>query len=416
MAENSKEYGANFEFRGQVKIEDVQGQFDKLVSDINDMIDTYNDAGYVDEIDLNDVSDELSPMDYTLSVGGLRKILDAYDGAIIGCKVFPVNDAQNLYITSGLLLTKDGGYKLPTAVLQNDGSNSLWFSPSKGAYKGSSGIAKETVDFTMPAITSNESWGKMSLTTTTYGEHKTTNWNNLYGDKYSKAWFATKTDDGMIVSGLWSGTLKCDLNWYWNSFPSQIQAKTLSFVVNKKGGQVGGTLTVDITTSTGDVRVLSRSVGSGRSDISIDVSKYTISGVHIRIDFGRVSAIVAQMSDLKVEGQVIKEVPVGGGASDADDWVRVAYLNQNRTKGALNCRAFDLGVDNIRICSSMGSKQLTKSYTVSKDEDKFVACAADASSSDLIAYSLLYEPKGLAKTWGKYPKVGLFYRTEIKGS
>ena len=60
MADNKrKEYGANYEFRGQVQIEDVKGQFDKLVTDINSMIDVYNAAGYVDNIDLNDVSDGL---------------------------------------------------------------------------------------------------------------------------------------------------------------------------------------------------------------------------------------------------------------------------------------------------------------------------------------------------------------------
>lgn len=414
MADNRrKEYGANYEFRGQVQIEDVKGQFDKLVTDINNMIDVYNAAGYADDIDLNDVSDELSPMDYTLSVGGLRKILDAYDGAVIGCKVYPVNEAKNLLITSGLLLTRNGGYKLPTAVLANDKSNSLWFSPSKGLYKGSSATIQETVDFTMPTITSNESWGKMALKTTTYGEHKTYNWNNIYGDKYSKAWFATKTNDGMIVSGALSSAMKCDLNWTWDNFPSQIKAKTLSFVINKKGGQVGGALTVNVTTPKGVVQVLQRGVGGARSDISIDVSKHTITGMHIRIDYGRTSAIITQISDLKIEGQVVTEVPAGGGASDANDWVRVAYLNQNRTEGALNCRAFDLGINTVRINARMKSNSLTEVATVDVNKDKFVACAEDAITSDLITYTSLFEPKGLSKTWGKYPKIGSVSKVNV---
>ena len=362
---------------------------------------------------MNDVSDELSPMDYTLSVGGLRKILDAYDGAVIGCKVYPVNKAKNLLITSGLLLTRNGGYKLPTAVLANDKSNSLWFSPSKGLYKGSSATIQETVNFTMPTITSNESWGKMALKTTTYGEHKTYNWNNIHGNKNSKAWFATKTDNGMVVGGAFSSALKCDLNWTWDNFPSQIKAKTLSFIVNKNGRQVGGALTVNVTTPKGVVQVLQRGVGGGRSDISIDVSKYTITGMHIRIDYGRTSAVVTQISDLKIEGQVITEVPTGGGASDANDWVRVAYLNQNRTEGALNCRAFDLGVNTIRINARMKSNSLTEVATVDINKDKFVACAEDAITSDLITYTSLFEPKGLSKTWGKYPKLGSVTKVNV---
>ena len=58
MATNDKNYGPNFQFKGQVKIEDVSRQLNLLVDSINSMIDTYNDAGYVTDIDLNDVSPE----------------------------------------------------------------------------------------------------------------------------------------------------------------------------------------------------------------------------------------------------------------------------------------------------------------------------------------------------------------------
>ena len=39
-----KKYGPNFQFKGQVKIEDVSNQLGLLTDGINRMIDTYNDA------------------------------------------------------------------------------------------------------------------------------------------------------------------------------------------------------------------------------------------------------------------------------------------------------------------------------------------------------------------------------------
>lgn len=76
------------QFKGIVKVADVQEEFDNLVNGINSMIRTYNDSAYVKDINYNDVSEELAPLNYTLSVGGLRKVLDTYDGCVVGCKVF----------------------------------------------------------------------------------------------------------------------------------------------------------------------------------------------------------------------------------------------------------------------------------------------------------------------------------------
>ena len=60
------------DFKGQVKISDVQKAFDNLVDRINNSIDTYNESSYVTDINYNDVSEELAPLNYTLSVGGLK--------------------------------------------------------------------------------------------------------------------------------------------------------------------------------------------------------------------------------------------------------------------------------------------------------------------------------------------------------
>ena len=100
------------DFKGQVKISDIQKAFDNLVNRINSSIDIYNKSSFVADINYNDVSEELAPLNYTLSVGGLKKILETYDGCVVGCKVFKIGN--NLNITSGLLIRKSSQKKKST--------------------------------------------------------------------------------------------------------------------------------------------------------------------------------------------------------------------------------------------------------------------------------------------------------------
>ena len=73
------------DFRGQVKISEVKAEFDYLLTTINNTIDLFNHSEVMsDEIDFSNVSPNIAPPNYTLSVGGLKKILEAYNGAIVG--------------------------------------------------------------------------------------------------------------------------------------------------------------------------------------------------------------------------------------------------------------------------------------------------------------------------------------------
>ena len=58
-------------FKGKVHISDVQEEFDALVSGVNEIIDAYNSADFIQNIDYSDVSPDIGAYGYTLSVGAL---------------------------------------------------------------------------------------------------------------------------------------------------------------------------------------------------------------------------------------------------------------------------------------------------------------------------------------------------------
>lgn len=99
-------------FKGEVKVSDVQESFDDIIARINNMIDAYNAAGSVEDIDYSVGAKTLAPAGYTLTVGGLKQILKTYSNCIIGAK--PFKTASNkVIITDGVLILEDEVKRLP---------------------------------------------------------------------------------------------------------------------------------------------------------------------------------------------------------------------------------------------------------------------------------------------------------------
>lgn len=401
---NNSGYGPNFQFKGQVKIEDVKNQLDLLTDNINDMIDTYNNAGYVTDIDLNDVSSELSPMDYTLSVGGLRKVLDAYDGAVSGCTVFTDKNKENLYISSGILFTRNGGYGLPSAVIKNEGQKEIWYSPSKNQYVGAASTKKEESEFTQPKITSNESWGKISASNFTKSS-KPYNW-NLNPDPYATA-FNGATDTGYYYAGS-SSVGDMALHWTWNNFPSAITISEIQFTLAPWSNG-------SITTCWNDVSVYSNNqwinvkegtqIGAGT--YTVKVNNIISTGIQIKIEKERYNSLTGVLKNVIIKGTGTVSKPTGGGISDADDLVRVAVLDQNTDKNYLNINEFRIVSKNMRVAANTNNTDWTNSDTVDNDKfDRYIALLPTKDDSDLALYSKLYLPRGCSYTsWGNYPKI-----------
>ena len=104
-------------FRNKVRISEVQEEFDKLCSRIDNLNQIITDVqGFGDDFDYSTGSSQLSPSGYTLTVGGLKTALNGADGKVVGAKAFRLNSNQ-IKMTTGMLVTKDGAYKLPDSVL-----------------------------------------------------------------------------------------------------------------------------------------------------------------------------------------------------------------------------------------------------------------------------------------------------------
>lgn len=121
------------DFKGQVKISEVKECLDTLVTGVNKQIDLYNTSDYVQDIDYNIGAPDLAPLNYTLSVGGLKKFLSAYNGCVVGCKAF--NIGGQYAVTDGIMFLQDGCHRIPAQIIPSL-PKTLEYSPSAKIYKG----------------------------------------------------------------------------------------------------------------------------------------------------------------------------------------------------------------------------------------------------------------------------------------
>lgn len=168
-------------FKGVVKVADVQAEFDNLLSAINNKIDTYNSSLDIGDVDYNNGGSDLAAYGYTLSVGGLKKILEAYNGSILGANVLRVSNNQYA-ISEGLYITNEGVKRLPSQTLSGSG-NEVYFDESTNQYSFSGesgnriypGEAYDVIIFppgTYPAVRSdhNQNPAVETETTVTFSE------------------------------------------------------------------------------------------------------------------------------------------------------------------------------------------------------------------------------------------------------
>lgn len=95
-------------FKGQVKVQDVKDEFERLVNNINTVIDQYNESLDAISSDLyGEGSSNLAAPGYTLTIGGLKVLMNAYRGCTVGSKVYKVNDTTAV-ITRGIYFSEDG--------------------------------------------------------------------------------------------------------------------------------------------------------------------------------------------------------------------------------------------------------------------------------------------------------------------
>lgn len=104
------------DFRGQVKVSDVQNAFDEIVNRINSQVDVYNSFFDLQDYDLTKSSPLLGASGYTLSVGGLKSVLSSYANTVIGCRTFRIDD-ETLLVSDGFCITPDRVYRINTQIM-----------------------------------------------------------------------------------------------------------------------------------------------------------------------------------------------------------------------------------------------------------------------------------------------------------
>lgn len=127
-------------FRGQVRIDEVQEAFDEIVDRVNNIIDEYNTQVYVNNIDYTSGNKSLGPTGYTLSIGGLKHILQSLEGCVLGGKAFKVSDTR-VKMSTGILIHNSQTIKLPDSLVAvNINTKHIFFNPDTNTYSTTTGI------------------------------------------------------------------------------------------------------------------------------------------------------------------------------------------------------------------------------------------------------------------------------------
>ena len=131
------------DFKGLVKISDVQNSFNEVVSSINNIVDTYNASAQVLDIDYTKGSSDLGASGYTLSVGGLKRIIEIYQGCAIGCKPFKI-DNNHCKVTAGYVFADNKVYRTYEQDMTGSGST-LYYDLDNKRYKIGRASCRERV-------------------------------------------------------------------------------------------------------------------------------------------------------------------------------------------------------------------------------------------------------------------------------
>lgn len=125
-------------FKGQVKISDVQEAFNEIVNRTNEMLEFYNSSEGVKDIDYTKGSPTLAPSGYTLTVGGLKQAMKLADKCVVGAKPIKIGKNQ-VKLTSGILVTKDKICRLKDEILNKPAGNfnlrTLYYNPITETYQ-----------------------------------------------------------------------------------------------------------------------------------------------------------------------------------------------------------------------------------------------------------------------------------------
>lgn len=305
-------------FKGIVKISDVQTEFDNLILTINDAVDAYNNIEELQGIDYTKAGSTLAPLGYTLTVGGLKQFMQIYDGIAIGVRVFKTGNNQ-CKPTAGLLIAKDKFYRIPDEVVSGYGTM-LFYDPKKHQCQ-IGGATKVFKDLTQPDIKSNNTWGSFSASMSS-----------------GSAWKSTKTLDLSNISSLnnvWDGirftTNTDNVNTLTWRFPSTIKLTNIGFTIYSAAySPMARSFSVEIKSTSNNATLAKYDGRNGLTgDWNIPINNVNCNGIQILIK-GAVNTASggAWLGNLKIQGQVEQWQ---GSDEVGDGLYKIADLNWEKT-------------------------------------------------------------------------------------
>lgn len=177
-------------FAGKVTIQDIQQEFDRLITGINNAVNTINSMNGIAELDFTKGSNRLSSKNYTLTLGSLKQVLNLYDGTVLGgtcvningaCKVFPL-----LYVSrdKGIIHLKD------QYLQANDKAIDLFFNPDTKDIGFPAGDWTEVTPTggageVYQNLTSNNDWGSITANANSTEAYKATTSNGVQDQMYN---------------------------------------------------------------------------------------------------------------------------------------------------------------------------------------------------------------------------------------
>lgn len=300
------------DFKGLVKISDVQNAFDEIVGNINNMVDTYNASAKVLDIDYTKGSAELGASGYTLSVGGLKRIIQTYQGCSVGCKPFKI-DANHCKVTAGFVFADNTVYRADEQDMTGSG-NILYFDVDNKRYSFGAGATTSVQSVTIPKITNSTSWGNIWATSDS-----------------SIAWQVPS----MIPSGTtgvykgWTASAKLEgygkqWQWVWN-FPSASSGHVKFGAIDAFGIE-----SFSMSTLSGSLSNFKTSRDSN-NNLWCEFDFANANGIRIYGTFNKRGAYVEPFySFFGMQLTDVKTTIITDGDADAGRLVKICDLNWNR--------------------------------------------------------------------------------------
>lgn len=373
-------------FKGVVKVADVQEEFDALLNKINTAIDLYNNSLNIEDIDYNNAGTDLSPINYTLTIGGLKKVLEAYNGALIGGQIF--RSSTGNYIVAEGIYIKDGAiYRLPSKPVAGDG-NIVYFNKTDEVYSFSNrtnetGYYQEIITSqTSPTISGSNSapLGTLSGDGAFYvsGTAGKTYYPYMAFPSNSSRWFVPTKTNGNDYTITWT---------FLN--PTELQSITLNYACFN-GGRLqildlnNNVLLTDTVSGTG-----TNAQKSYTGTFNTGETKYN--GIKIRLSRTQTYDFIDSMfgrfalGNIRLTGKTTTRVWIPEStSSNPEDFIPISMVNTNRISRLCNTQVatnedipnYVLKIANHTIKYDEGAEALSNST-----KGQFV-CGMEAVASD----------------------------------